>query len=157
LPGEAVADQLVPNEPYVLVRRFSAKEEPRRVVAAVYDPARLECESVGFENHLNYFHQDGRGVGMRLTRGLAAFLNSTIVDQYFRQFSGHTQVNATDLRNMRYPTREQLERMGAVIGDVFPDHAAIDALVARELFEADPLVLTLSSRVAGTAAESLPA
>jgi adenine-specific DNA-methyltransferase len=160
LSAPAVEDQVVPSEPYVLVRRFSAKEERRRVVAAVYDPARFRCKSVGFENHLNYFHQNGQGLGMQLARGLAAFLNSTIVDQYFRQFSGHTQVNATDLRNMRYPTREQLERIGSQIGDAFPDQAATDALIAHELFEADPLVLTLSSQVAavnGTSAESLPA
>jgi adenine-specific DNA-methyltransferase len=157
LADVAVESQLVPNEPYVLVRRFSAKEERRRVVAAVYDPGRIRCKSVGFENHLNYFHRNGCGIDLRLARGLAAFLNSTIVDQYFRQFSGHTQVNATDLRNMRYPTREQLKRVGARIGDVFPDQAAIDALIAQELFAADPLVLTLSSRVAGTSAESLPA
>jgi adenine-specific DNA-methyltransferase len=157
LSAEAVADQLVPNEPYVLVRRFSAKEERRRIVAAVYDASRLRCKAVGFENHLNYFHQKGRGLDMQLARGLAAFLNSTLVDQYFRQFSGHTQVNATDLRNLRYPTRDQLERMGSVIGDVFPDQAAIDSLVARELFKSDPLVLTLSFRVDGTSAESLPA
>jgi adenine-specific DNA-methyltransferase len=155
---DAIADQLIPNEPYVLVRRFSAKEEPRRVVAAVYDPKCLTCETVGFENHLNYFHRNGRGIGMKLARGLAAFLNSTILDQYFRQFSGHTQVNATDLRNMRYPTRKQLERIGGSIGDDFPDQAAVDALVARELFEADPVVATLHQRVTrnGTSAESLP-
>ena len=35
--AEKIRDQLVPNENYVLVRRFSAKEEKRRVVAAVYD------------------------------------------------------------------------------------------------------------------------
>jgi adenine-specific DNA-methyltransferase len=159
LPGPAVEDQLVPSEPYVLVRRFSAKEERRRVVAVVYDPARIRCKKVGFENHLNYFHRSGRGLEMRLARGLAAFLNSTIVDQYFRQFSGHTQVNATDLRNMRYPTKEQLERIGDAIGEQFPDQAATDILVARELFEADPLVVTLASRLAapGTSAESLPA
>jgi adenine-specific DNA-methyltransferase len=40
---------------------------------------------------------------------LAAFLNSTVLDVYFRQFNGHTQVNATDLRNLRYPSRSQLE------------------------------------------------
>jgi adenine-specific DNA-methyltransferase len=159
LSAPAVKDQLVPNEPYVLVRRFSAKEERRRVIAAVYDPGRIRCDAVGFENHLNYFHRSGRGLEMRLARGLAAFLNSTVVDQYFRQFSGHTQVNATDLRNMRYPTREQLERMGGAIGDDFPDQAGVDTLVAAELFESDPLVLTPSPRQAAscTSAESLPA
>jgi adenine-specific DNA-methyltransferase len=90
---------------------------------------------------------------------LTAFLNSTILDQYFRQFSGHTQVNATDLRNMRYPRREQLERLGARIGDQPCDQTAVDELIARELFAADPVVLTLARRVTGcdTAAAPLPA
>ena len=54
----------------------------------------------GFENHLNYFHENGEGLPLDLAKGLAAFLNSDAVDQYFRIFSGHTQVNATDLRNL---------------------------------------------------------
>jgi len=158
LSAPPVEDQLVPSEPYVLVRRFSAKEERRRIVAAVYDPARIRSQTVGFENHLNYFHREGRGLDMRLARGLAAFLNSTIVDQFFRQFSGHTQVNATDLRNMHYPTREQLERIGSRIGHDFPDQAAIDAIVAKDLFEADPIMTTLHERVmrSSTSLESLP-
>ncbi len=63
-----VRDQLVPNEPYVLVRRFSAKEERRRVVAAVYDPSRILADRVGFENHLNYYHCKGRGLDLPLAR-----------------------------------------------------------------------------------------
>jgi hypothetical protein len=43
---------------------------------------------------------------------LAVFLNSTSVDDYFRRFSGHTQVNATDLRLLRYPGRGNLEELG---------------------------------------------
>ena len=70
---------------------------------------------------------------MGLARGLAAFLNSTLVDAYFRQFNGHTQVNATDLRNLRYPTRTELESLGQKVGDVFPHQAELDALVGREL------------------------
>lgn len=48
---DRIADQLVPSAPYVLVRRFSAQEECRRIVAAVYDPKRLPCRGVGLENH----------------------------------------------------------------------------------------------------------
>jgi adenine-specific DNA-methyltransferase len=31
-----------------------------------------------------------------------------VVDQYIRRFSGHTQVNATDLRTLSYPDRKTL-------------------------------------------------
>ena len=44
--------------------------------------------------------------------GLAVFLNSSMVDDYFRQFNGHTQVNATDLRLMKYPNRKTLINLG---------------------------------------------
>lgn len=125
--------QVVPNEHYVLVRRFSAKEERRRIVAAVYDADRVPCEHVGFENHLNYFHRNGRGLDMSLARGLAAYLNSTLVDEHFRQFSGHTQVNATDLRSLRYPATDALCRLGTRIGEEFPAQATLDALVQEEL------------------------
>jgi adenine-specific DNA-methyltransferase len=135
LPG--VEELLVPSEPYVLVKRFSAKEESRRVVAAVYDPERLPGEQVGFENHLNYFHREGHGLPMALSKGLAVFLNSTLVDLYFRQFNGHTQVNATDLRSLRYPTEEQLLKLGAGMKDELPDQDQIDNAVEEVLFDLD--------------------
>jgi len=126
-------DLLVPADYYVLVKRFSSKEEKRRVVAALYDPTRIPASQVGFENHLNYIHSGNRGLPAGLARGLVAFLNSTLVDSYFRQFSGHTQVNATDLRSMRYPTREELDRLGERIGDAFSDQEKVDSLMAKEL------------------------
>jgi adenine-specific DNA-methyltransferase len=104
---------LIPNETYVLVKRFSAKEEARRIVACVYEGNKFPYALVGFENHLNYFHENGRGLSLLLASGLAFFLNSTLVDEYFRLFSGHTQVNATDLRKLKYPTREQLELLAS--------------------------------------------
>jgi len=125
---------LVPSETYVLVKRFSAKEEPRRVVAAIYDPRRVAASgSVGFENHLNYYHRNGGGLPPDLAKGLAIFLNSTLVDLFFRQFSGHTQVNATDLRRFKYPTVEELEQLGAQVGESFPGQDEIDRLVREEL------------------------
>ncbi|HEX4055587.1 MAG TPA: Eco57I restriction-modification methylase domain-containing protein [Tepidisphaeraceae bacterium] len=120
---------LVPSSVYVLTKRFSAKEEARRIVAAVFDPDLVQCELVAFENHLNYFHEKGRGIPMNLAKGLAVYLNSTVTDTYFRQFNGHTQVNASDLRSLKFPGREELEKLGQLIGDRFPGSDEIDHLV----------------------------
>jgi adenine-specific DNA-methyltransferase len=95
-----------------VVRRFSSKEERRRIVATVVQPAIFNSDLLGFENHLNVFHVARRGLREHLAYGLAAFLNSTIVDEAFRSFNGHTQVNATDLRMMKYPAAEVLMALG---------------------------------------------
>ena len=97
---------------YVLVKRFSAKEERRRVVAYLITKDKLNYEMFGFENHWNVFHIKKNGLTRNLALGLTCFLNSTVLDDYFRVFSGHTQVNATDLKNMKYPNLENLEKLG---------------------------------------------
>ena len=116
---------------YVMEKRFTAKEERRRVVATVFRPEGTLAgfPSGGFENHLNYFHRKGGPLDGALAEGLALYLNSTVVDSYFRQFSGHTQVNATDLRSLRYPSREQLCRLAASVGTGARDQATTDAAV----------------------------
>ena len=104
---------LYPNGFYCVVRRFSSKEEKRRVVASLVDPATFGDHAVlGFENHMNLFHENKHGLPEALARGLAVFLNTTAVDEYFRRFNGHTQVNATDLRLMKYPSRDTLILLG---------------------------------------------
>lgn len=128
---------LVPNEHYVLIKRFSSKEEKKRVVAVVHDAERLPGTDIGFENHLNYFHRKGKGLDLTLARGLATFLNSSIVDAFFRQFNGHTQVNATDLRSLKYPSLQQLMALGAKIAAEFPRQEQIDALIKKELLMID--------------------
>ena len=116
-----VERDLVPAGRYVLAKRFSSKEERRRLMVSVYDAA----VPAAFDNKLNFFHRNGGGLPDELAFGLAAFLNSTAVDDYFRLFSGHTQVNATDLRNLHYPSVENLERLGrtAPVGQEAIDRA----------------------------------
>ena len=109
---EASERWLTPNECFVLVKRFSSKEERRRVVAIVHEPASVSGDVIGLENHLNYIHLDGRGLTPDLAHGIAAFLNSGLLDSFFRQFNGNTQVNATDLRMLPFPTVEVLEDLG---------------------------------------------
>lgn len=104
---------LYPIGYYCVVRRFSSKEERRRIVASVVEPSAFPDSPVlGFENHLNVFHENKRGLPEAVARGLAVFLNTTAVDEAFRRFNGHTQVNATDLVLMKYPCRDALTRLG---------------------------------------------
>lgn len=111
--NEETEKWLYPNGFYCAVRRFSSKEEKRRVVASVVDPAVFGGHSLlGFENHLNLFHENKHGLPEALARGLTVFLNTTAVDEHFRRFNGHTQVNATDLKRMKYPSRDTLIELG---------------------------------------------
>jgi adenine-specific DNA-methyltransferase len=104
---------LYPNGFYTVVRRFSSKEQKRRIYASVVNPNSFpDSIAIGFENHLNVFHFKRRGISEEFAYGLAAFLNSTPVDQYFRRFNGHTQVNATDLRKLKYPDLNILKSLG---------------------------------------------
>jgi adenine-specific DNA-methyltransferase len=124
---------LVPSGMYLLTKRFTSKEERRRLVACMFDPEQVKTKWVGFENHLNYFHASGHGLERDLAAGLFAFLNSTVVDQYFRRFSGHTQVNATDLRTLSYPDRNTLNAMGGEITALDLSQSEIDQLVTKHL------------------------
>lgn len=124
-------DLLVDSGYYVLTKRFSAKEEQKRIVAAVYDPRRIPHISVAFENHLNYFHIKHGGMSLDLAKGLLLYLNSSLLDNYFRLFSGHTQVNASDLRKMRYPTYEQLMQLSTYVNDYIPEQDAIDSILEK--------------------------
>ncbi len=128
------------NGCFVVTRRFTSKEERRRIVASVCPPD-IPGELIGFENHLNVFHIQRKGFSLALAHGLAAYLNSSMVDRYFRQFNGHTQVNAADLRSLRYPACEVLERIGKRIGDSKLSDEQINHIIHRELadvMEDDP-------------------
>ena len=126
---------VLPSGWYVLVNRFSAKEDRRRVVASLFDPNRLETDYVAFDNKLNVFHCRNEGLAEDLAKGLAMFLNSSVVDAYFRQFSGHTQVNAGDLRALKFPDFDALARLGGNVGDLMPSTDEIDQILSGEIPE----------------------
>ena len=133
LDNDETRPWLVPSGVYLLTKRFTSKEERRRIVACIFDPDKVKAKWLGFENHLNYLHANGHGLERSLAFGLYAFLNSTVVDQYFRRFSGHTQVNAADLRTLAYPSRDTLQEMGREIKILDFSQVEIDQLVTQHL------------------------
>lgn len=107
--------QLVQPGSYVLVKRFSSKEETRRVVA---HPLTID-EPVALENHTSFIHQGtSRNVvplaNEDLARGMAVWLNSTYIDGWFRDVSGSTQVNAKDIKAMPCPDNGALTRLSRI-------------------------------------------
>ncbi len=103
---------LVENATQIILRRFSAKEEERRITAAVLLTQSFDTPLIGLENHLNYLYRSSGTLSTEEAVGIAAFLNSSLVDRYFRITNGNTQVNATELRSLPLPPLELLISLG---------------------------------------------
>jgi adenine-specific DNA-methyltransferase len=119
-PQHIISDEesealLLPNRTYVVLRRFSAKEEHRRIVAAPLFAGDLPGDAIGLENHLNYIHRPKGAMERDEAVGLAALLTSSLVDCYFRISNGNTQVSAAELRKLPLPTRAVLQSIGAAV------------------------------------------
>lgn len=149
---------LVPNRTYVLLRRFSAKEDPRRLTVAVLRGGTLPGRMVGLENHLNYIHRPGGTLDDELALGLAAVLGSTLLDTFFRIQSGNTQVSATELRALPLPAERELRAIGRAMEahgvDTLTDPDVVDALVARCIDPRRPDRLTPSVEHLGVLTEA---
>lgn len=104
---------LVRNRTYVLLRRFSAKEDARRLVAAPYLRDSLPAPRLGLENHLNFIYRKQGELAGPEARALSALLNSALFDAYFRISSGNTQVSATELRGLPLPHAGALDQVAA--------------------------------------------
>lgn len=107
---------LVKNRTMVVARRFSPKEDPRRLTCAAYVEGSLPGGWIGIENHLSYLYKKDGEMSEEEARGLAAFLATKVVDDYFRSVSGSTQVNIGDLRRLPVPSLEKIVSMGKRLG-----------------------------------------
>lgn len=135
---------LVRNTNYVLLRRFSAKEEARRLVAAPYLADDYPFESIGLENHLNYIYCRNREMTMYEAVGLSALLNSGLIDRYFRISNGNTQVNAAELRALPLPPMTVICAIGEVLAKdeaADLDEAVVHVLQKRGLIPTDLPIL----------------
>jgi len=146
--NEASKPLLLPVRNYVLVKRFSSKEQERRLYAGVLLENDCEFKTIGIENHVNYLYRKQGRMTTDETRGIAALLNTSIVDEYFRCLNGNTQVNASDLRVLPLPSLAVIRQVGRRVNAEQPgiglslDTVVADALgisnrIVKELYEED--------------------
>jgi adenine-specific DNA-methyltransferase len=102
------------NRNYLFVKRFTSKEEHRRLQCAIYLASRYpEYQKISTQNKINFIDTiDNTEMGEELVYGLYLVLNSSLYDTYYRILNGSTQVNATEMNSIPVPTRNRLERLG---------------------------------------------
>lgn len=128
---------LLPNRNYVLMRRFSPKEDHRRITASPYLAANYHFEKIGFENHLNYIYRRGGELTREEAYGLAAVLNCHLLDTFFRSYNGNTQVSATELRSMPFPPLETIQLIGAEAAKGKMTNGELDAWITAMLINSE--------------------
>lgn len=104
---------LLKNTDYLFVKRFSAKEEPRRIQPALYNSNQFDFDYIGIENHINYIVKTNGEMSQTELYGLFTILNSSFIDKYFRILNGSTQVNANEMNAIPFPIMEDIIEIGA--------------------------------------------
>lgn len=101
------------NKNYLFVKRFTAKEEPRRLQCGVYLSKKYpQYEKISTQNKINFIDSVLTEMSECLVYGLYVLFNSTIYDEYYRILNGSTQVNSTEINNMPVPELETIQEMG---------------------------------------------
>ncbi|MBR1516631.1 MAG: Eco57I restriction-modification methylase domain-containing protein [Bacteroidales bacterium] len=97
------------NANYLFVKRFTSKEEKRRLQCGIYLKSDYsEYKYISTQNKINYIKCDSP----ELVYGLYVLLNSTLYDSYYRLLNGSTQVNSTEINLMPVPSKESIRQMG---------------------------------------------
>jgi adenine-specific DNA-methyltransferase len=109
---EQTKSYLIPNRNYIFLRRFSAKDDKSRLIAAPYFSLPGTPRYIGVENKLNYIYRPKGHLNRTEVMGISALLNSNLFDTYFRTFNGNVNVSATELRAMPLPPLETIKEIG---------------------------------------------
>lgn len=100
------------NTNYLFVKRFTAKEEKRRLQCGVYLSRKYpEYTQISTQNKLNFI-SGLKELSECVVYGLYVLFNSTLYDCYYRILDGSTQVNSTEVNTMPVPPIKTIESMG---------------------------------------------
>lgn len=101
------------NKNYLFVKRFTAKEEPRRLQCGIYLAKNYpQYTKISTQNKINFIDGLLGEMSECLVYGLYVLFNSTLYDEYYRILNGSTQVNSTEINSMPVPDMESIQEMG---------------------------------------------
>lgn len=125
---------LLDNKDYILVKRFTSKEERRRVQCTLYIAENFPYKKIGIENHLNYITKLNGEMRREEMFGLFVLLNSSYVDTYYRILNGSTQVNATEMNAIPLPSLTDIIQIGTRVMNLDSITTEICDTIIDEMF-----------------------
>ena len=101
------------NENYLMVKRFTSKEENRRIQCAMYLASEYpKYKYISTQNKINFIVGENTELTPNVLFGLYVIFNSTIYDMYYRILNGSTQVNSTEINCMPIPALYDVGELG---------------------------------------------
>jgi len=125
-------DWLIVTRPCVLLQRTTAKEQPRRLIAAELPTSFIrKHKGVTVENHLNMIRATGSEPAVPACV-VAALFNSATVDAAFRCLNGSVAVSAFELEALPLPAPATMAKLTRLIESrAASDKAVIAAAYGR--------------------------
>ena len=100
------------NKNYLFIKRFTAKEEKRRLQCGIYLSKEFsQYKEISTQNKINFIESD-KQLSEEIVFGLYVIFNSYLYDSYYRILNGSTQVNSTEFNTIPVPSLEIIEKMG---------------------------------------------
>jgi adenine-specific DNA-methyltransferase len=99
----------------LLIKRFTTKEETRRLQPALLLVDNISTKIIAVENHVNYLDKTSGQITKDELFGIWALFSSQIWDKYYRILNGSTQVNATEINTMPIPDIVKIREIGQKI------------------------------------------
>lgn len=124
------------NKNYVFVKRFTSKEETRRLQCGIYRRDFFpQYDYISTQNKINFIDcSDGGEMPLPMAYGIYVLLNSSVYDTYYRILNGSTQVNSTEINGMPMPDKETIMRLGKrLITTECLSTAACDSILEGEV------------------------
>jgi adenine-specific DNA-methyltransferase len=100
------------NKNYLLVKRFTSKEEKSRLQSAVYLSDSQISSKISTDNKLNFIDGEKSIMTKEVVYGLFVVFSSSLYDGFYRILNGSTQVNSSEVNNFPMPSLLSIINMG---------------------------------------------
>ena len=101
------------NKNYLFIKRFTTKEEKRRLQCGIYLAKQFpKYQQISTQNKINFIDGVMSELSECVVCGLYVLFNSTLYDMYYRILNGSTQVNSTEINSMPVPELRTIQQLG---------------------------------------------